>query len=88
MELLGLSNYKELTQWKKEQIQESLEKTQNREECWTSAVAVGDRPFLNEVASRLGLRAQHRDIVEKDSGCALMEPPGAYSFNSMAKRWV
>lgn len=84
MKVLRISTQEQLALWQQEQIHESLKKPQSREDCWTSAIAVGDQPFLTEVASRLGIRACHCEIIEQAAGCVLQEIPGAYSLNLRA----
>ncbi len=80
IQVLGISNYKDLTVWQRDQISDALKKSQQREDCWTSAVAVGDKSYLIQVAKRLGIRARHREIIEQDRRCILKEASGPYSL--------
>lgn len=81
MQVLGISNHKELTEWQQAQVSAALKKPQKREECWTSAIAVGDHAYLTQIAGKLGVRARHREITEDKNGYILKEGPGAYRLN-------
>lgn len=88
MDLMGFSSQDELAEWQREQIKEALLKPLPREDCWTSAVAVGDPPFLIEVAERLGLRALNMEIIEEADASILKEPPGGYSLYLPSEKGV
>ena len=51
-----------------------------RDGRWSEAVAVGTRAYVENVSSRLGLRASHREVTEIDGSCVLREPDKPYSL--------
>ena len=53
--------------------------TATREPCWSEAVAVGSRAFVESVKKDLGDVARHRDFEEAKDSWALREPHCAYS---------
>jgi len=81
MQVLGISNHRELTEWQQAQVSAALKKPQKREDCWTSAIAVGDHSYLTQIAGKLGVRVRHRKIIKEENGYILSETPGAYRLN-------
>lgn len=53
----------------------------NRESCWTESIAVGSRSYVEEIKTRLGIKAAGRRI-EKQQGdiCLLREEPAPYNI--------
>lgn len=82
MQVLGMQNHADLKAWQNEAIEDALYTQQQREECWTTSGAVGDPPFLKQLAQRLGSRARYKNIIDLKEGSALKEYPGRYWVNS------
>lgn len=78
MELIGATSHQELARWQEDRIREAIANRHQREAHWTEAVAVGDDSFLSQVAERLGTRARHKRIVQRDSVSVLEEESGPY----------
>jgi putative transposase len=56
-----------------------------REPCWSEALAVGGRAFVETMKENLGDIARYRDLEPVHDGWALREPQGAYSVDLLAK---
>ena len=69
----------ELRQWIEEALQERIARGEiKRMECWTQALGVGSRPFLDRSQSMI-LTRLNTTIVEQDDGlCVLKEEPSPY----------
>jgi REP element-mobilizing transposase RayT len=50
-----------------------------RDECWSEAIAVGSRSFVEKLKSDLGIKAVHRDVIGADGIYALRESAEAYA---------
>ena len=48
------------------------------ESKWTQSIAVGDKPFVEQVKERLGIRAKGRKIHESGDGYQLSERQALY----------
>jgi putative transposase len=60
-------------------IETALKKSEMvRESKWTQSIAVGDKPFLEQVKERLGIRAKGRKIHESGDGYQLSERQALY----------
>ncbi len=53
------------------------EKGRNKE--WTDSIAVGSRPFVEQVKALLGCKAKGRNIIEAYEGYQLREGAAQYS---------
>lgn len=78
--LLGFDHADELARWQREQLSLAGEQTPSREPCWTEALAVGNRQFLEKVQIHLGTRIQRCQIVENHDGAVLQEEPVSGNF--------
>lgn len=57
-----------------------------REPCWTDALAVGSRAFVETVMKNLGDAGRYRELEEVEGdGWALKEPPSSYLADSPAQ---
>jgi putative transposase len=64
-------------------IRETLKRGRpSRESKWTENIAVGGKEFVDEIRSRLGLGALHRNVVGKDGEYVLKEPAKEYLHKS------
>jgi putative transposase len=52
-----------------------------RDDRWSEAIAVGSLAFVETVQSDLGIKAMHREVLERDGTYALREPAEAYTRN-------
>ncbi len=57
----------------------------NRQEEWTSSIAVGNRSFVETVKAHLGYRAKGREVREVDEGYQLREGFASYKAVSGAE---
>jgi putative transposase len=53
-----------------------------REPQWSEALAVGRRPFVEQVQSELGVQALHRCVEEIDGAAVLRDPAPPYGHHS------
>jgi putative transposase len=51
----------------------------DREEEWTSSIAVGNRPFVEKVKAVLGFRHKGRKITRSGEGYQVRETPARYN---------
>ena len=51
----------------------------SRNPDWSEAIAVGEKPFLNNIQENLISRAQKRSIIENNGSAVLKEPEISYS---------
>jgi len=51
----------------------------DREEEWTSSIAVGNRPFVVRVKALPGFRAKGRKIIRSGEGYQVREAPARYN---------
>ena len=49
-----------------------------REPCWSEAIAVGSRSFVEKIQLELGIKAKYRDVREEGGTCTLREPTMPY----------
>ena len=45
---------------------------------WSEAIAVGSFSFVKKVKSELGVKATHREVVQRDETYTLREPDDTY----------
>jgi putative transposase len=50
-----------------------------RDDRWSEAIAIGSCPFVENVQSKLGSKAMHRAVEQKDGAYALRERGEAYN---------
>ena len=78
-ELIGSVSYDQLRSshrgWVEEYLQPGVKR---RHEEWTEGIAVGSRPFIENVKEVLGYRAKGRDIMESSEGYQLRERATQY----------
>ena len=78
-ELIGSVSYDQLKSshrgWVEEYLQTGVKR---RQEEWTEGIAVGSRPFIENVKEVLGYRAKGRDIMESSEGYHLREGATPY----------
>ncbi len=79
MGLVQIKTPEELKQSHQQWIEEALKQsTIVRESKWTQSIAVGDKPFLEQIKERLGIRAKSRKIRESGDGYQLSERQSLY----------
>ena len=79
MGLVQIKTPEELKQSHQHWIEEALKQsTIVRESKWTQSIAVGDKPFLEQIKERLGIRAKSRKIRESGDGYQLSERQSLY----------
>jgi len=78
-EMLGTGSYEQLRRHHRGWVEEYLrERKRDREGEWTGSIAVGNRPFVEELRERLGPRAKGRKIARSGEGYQLREPTACY----------
>ena len=79
MGLVQIKTPEELKQSHQQWIEEALKQSRIvRESKWTQSIAVGDKPFLEQIKERLGIRAKSRKIRESGDGYQLSERQSLY----------
>ena len=79
MGLLQIQTKADLKAAHRKWIETALKKSKMvRESKWTQSIAVGDKPFLEQVKERLGIRAKGRKIHESGDGYQLSERQALY----------
>jgi hypothetical protein len=82
MELLRFSDYEDLIANYQRWVEDSLTHANHqRDSKWTQSIAVGGKSFVEEVKSKLGFRAQGREIIETNGGYHLREKQMPYDKN-------
>jgi len=77
--LIGAGSYDKLRSSHKGWIEEYLEdEAKNRQDEWTGSIAVGSRPFIEEVKALLGFKAKERAVIEGNEGYQLREESAHY----------
>ncbi len=85
--LLGAASYEQLRSSHKGWIEEYLGGgVRGRQEGWTRSIAVGSRPFIENVKNILGFRAKGRKVIEGFEGYQLREGFGGYEAFSGAEK--
>ena len=82
MELLGIHDYEQLVEQRKEWIDQALAAGMGeevRDPRWTGGIAVGSYEFVESVQLGLGYGAMKRSIVECDGSCVLREEETSYN---------
>jgi len=78
--LLGAGSYDQLTSRYKGWVEEYCgDGEKARKEEWTGSIAVGNRPFVEQVKALLGFRAKGREVKEGGEGCQLREGSALYN---------
>ncbi|MDI6790728.1 MAG: hypothetical protein QME44_08580 [Thermodesulfobacteriota bacterium] len=57
-----------------------------RQEEWTGSIAVGSRPFVEQVKALLGYRARGREVIEGGEGYQVREGPALYNALFVAEK--
>jgi hypothetical protein len=70
------------SQWVEQDLQNGLA---IRDDRWSEAIAVGSLGFVENVKSKLGVKAMHRDVIECDESYGLREPAELYAGNFSGK---
>ena len=79
MGLLQIQTQADLKAAHRKWIETALKKSKMvRESKWTQSIAVGDKPFVEQVKERLGIRAKGRKIHESGDGYQLSERQALY----------
>jgi putative transposase len=77
---MGAKSYDHLRTSHKGWVEEYLgDGAKERQDEWTTSIAVGGRPFIEKVRALLGFRAKGRDVVEIGEGYQLREGAGCYN---------
>ena len=78
-ELLELNSFEELARQQRSWVEAILEGDGSiREAKWVESIAVGDKAFVENTMERLGVKAMHRKIIEKNGTFVLREPELPY----------
>lgn len=56
--------------WIEQALRESVDA---REPCWSEAIAVGSKGFVEKIQQELGINAKYRDVREEGDTCVLRE---------------
>ncbi len=77
--LVGAESYDQLRSSHKGWVEEYLgEGAKNRQDEWTGSIAVGSKPFIENVKALLGFRAKGRAVIEDDEAYQLREGSAHY----------
>lgn len=86
MGLLAIESRDELKEAHHQWIEAELKKsTQVRQSKWTQSIAVGDKSFVEQIKTRLGIRSKGRKIIEDEDDCHLRDEQTRYGERS---RWI
>ena len=86
VKLLGLSDFATLQQQHKQWTEAALRSEHNeRDECWTQALAVGGHSFVSQFQTQLGMHARYQEISEVGDTFRLGEKPLPYNSNYRPK---
>jgi hypothetical protein len=55
-----------------------LDGAEARDPCWSEAIAVGSKGFVEKIQVELGLKAKYRDVSEAAGAYTLREPATPY----------
>jgi putative transposase len=78
--LLGAGSYDQLRNSHKGWVEECCgDREKARKEEWTGSIAVGSRPFVEEVKALLGFRAKGREVIEGGEGYQVREESVLYN---------
>jgi putative transposase len=79
MDILGMKSIEHLREAREAWVREALKgNLLAREPKWTEALAVGSKPFVEEVAEKIGGRAAGREITGLGESYVLHEEAGPY----------
>jgi len=56
-----------------------------QDDRWSEASAVGSMSFVEKVKSELGVKAAHREVVQRDETYTLREPGDAYGAETLGE---
>jgi putative transposase len=77
--LVGAASYDQVRSSHEGWVEEYLgDEEKARRDEWTDSIAVGSRPFVEQVKALLGFRAKGRDIVEGGEGYQVREGSATY----------
>jgi REP element-mobilizing transposase RayT len=77
--LFGAGSYDQLKESHKGWVEEYLRGgEQGRQDEWTASIAVGSRPFVENVKTQLGFKVKGRDVIEGGEGYHLREETAPY----------
>ena len=83
--LLGFDSHPELREAQARWVESAIvNKKMDKDEVWTRSLAVGSRPFVQEVKERLGIRAKNRKIVDKEKSYTLRESAATYGDSDVS----
>lgn len=79
IELFAASDFPEFQQHHRYWLTDVLSgQSQQREQMWSSSIAVGTDDFVERIKARLGIRARYRKVDETEGVHILREPATAY----------
>lgn len=80
LELLGIADDHALRRAHLSWVEESLAHgTPERDACWSEAVAVGGREFVQRFLDQSGIRTRYRKVIAHDDGFMVKEAVGLYA---------
>jgi len=56
-----------------------------QDDRWSEAIAVGSFSFVEKVKSELGVKATHREVVQRDETYTLREPDDTYGAETIGE---
>ena len=86
--LLELARIDELCSWQRRTVQEHLDTDAQRQRCpeWTESIAVGGKPYVEQIKAKLGMAARHRTIEPfREDASMLCEAPSTYTVENNAE---
>jgi putative transposase len=73
--LCGFSDIAQFQEAHQQWVESALEDSASvRDPCWSEAIAVGGRSFVEAIQHELGVKARYRDVREADGTYTLREP--------------
>ncbi|HZD40233.1 MAG TPA: transposase [Terriglobales bacterium] len=84
--LCGFTDLRDFQRAHRHWVEQALENgSAPRHNRWSEAIAVGSLAFVERVKNDLGIKAMHREVLERDGTFALREPAESYSGNFTVK---
>ena len=80
LDVFGFKTKEQLRLACRDWVEEVLQtKCFKRDSAWSKSLAVGRPEFVEDVKNMLSGKAQHREVIEKESLHVLREPPVTYT---------
>jgi len=85
--LFGAGTYEQLKRSHEGWVEEQLGNgAKERQDEWTSSIAVGSKSFIETIKQRLGFKAKGRDVIGGEGACQLRESAALYGAHFKAEK--